>query len=60
MKKPTMRTALVLSAVALAGALTSGCDKKEKQRDSEGESSDAGMNRVRDAHTWRSPRALWL
>ncbi|HYP75461.1 MAG TPA: hypothetical protein VER12_05895 [Polyangiaceae bacterium] len=41
-----MRTALVLSAVALAGALTSGCDKKEKQRDSEGESSDAGTSKT--------------
>jgi len=47
MKTPTIRSALVLSALALAGALASGCDKKEKQRDSEGESaSDAGTSKA--------------
>ena len=43
MKTPTMRTALALSAVALASALLAGCDKKEKQRDSE-ESSASEAN----------------
>lgn len=47
MKTPTMRSALVLSAVALTSALVLGCDKKEKQRDSEGESaSDAGTSKA--------------
>src|SRR6188768_3496723 len=47
MKTPTMRSALVLSAVALASALAAGCDKEEKQRDSEGESvSDAGASKA--------------
>jgi len=42
-----MRSALVLSAVALASALGIGCEKKEKQRDSEGESaSDAGTSKA--------------
>jgi len=39
MMTPTKRSALVLSAVALASALAAGCDKKEKQRDSEGENT---------------------
>lgn len=47
MKTPTMRTALVLSAVALASTLAAGCDKKEKQRDSEENSkSDAGSSKA--------------
>lgn len=45
MKTPTMRSALVLSAVALASALASGCDKQEKQRDSEN-ASDAGTSKA--------------
>ncbi|HKO46898.1 MAG TPA: hypothetical protein VJV79_04205 [Polyangiaceae bacterium] len=40
-----MRSALVLSAVALASALASGCDKQEKQRDSEN-ASDAGTSKA--------------
>jgi len=47
MKTPTMRSALVLSAVALASAFSSGCDKKEKQRDSEDNpASDAGASKA--------------
>jgi len=48
MKTPTIRSALALSAVALAGALALGCDKKETQRDSEGENSasDAGTSKA--------------
>jgi hypothetical protein len=47
MKTPTMRSALVLSAVALASALALGCDKKEKQRDSEENSAgDAGASKA--------------
>jgi hypothetical protein len=47
MKTPTIRSALVLSAVALASAFGVGCDKKEKQRDSEGETeSDAGSSKA--------------
>jgi len=47
MKTPTMRTALALSAVALASLLAEGCDKKEKQRDSEESSaSDAGSSKA--------------
>jgi len=48
MKTPTMRSALVLSAVALASALAPlGCDKKEKPRDSDEGSSatDAGSSK---------------
>jgi len=47
MKTPTMRSALVLSALALASTLALGCDKKEKQRDSEAEgASDAGTSKA--------------
>jgi hypothetical protein len=47
MKTPTMRSALALSAVALASALALGCDKKEKQRDSEDNSAaDAGASKA--------------
>jgi len=48
MKTPTIRPALVLSAVALASAFAFGCDKKEKERDSEGEkaASDAGSSKA--------------
>jgi len=48
MKTPTMRTALVLAAVAMASALALGCDKKETQRDSEQGSatSDAGLSKA--------------
>lgn len=50
MKTPTMKSALVLSAVALASALALGCDKKEKQRDSEGDNAaDAGQNKPNNA-----------
>src|SRR4051794_21034857 len=47
MKTSTKRSALVLSAIALASVLASGCDKKEKQRDegSEG-ASDAGASKA--------------
>lgn len=46
MKTPMMKSALVLSAVALASVFAVGCDKKEKQRDSEGENaSDAGTSK---------------
>ena len=42
-----MRTALALSAVALVGTLAAGCDKHEKQRDSEESSaSDAGSSKA--------------
>ncbi|MEI9938136.1 MAG: hypothetical protein WDO69_13025 [Pseudomonadota bacterium] len=41
-----MRSALALSAVALASAFAFGCDKKEKQRDSEDNAaSDAGSSK---------------
>src|SRR6187402_2562506 len=47
MKTPMMRTALVLSAAALASALVAGCDNKEKPRDSEENSaSDAGTSKA--------------
>jgi len=47
MKTLPMRSVLVLSAVALASALAAGCDKKEKQRDSEESSaSDAGASKA--------------
>ncbi|HEY0466382.1 MAG TPA: hypothetical protein VGC79_19365 [Polyangiaceae bacterium] len=48
MNTPTIRSALVLSAVALASALALGCDKKEKERDSESEqpASDAGASKA--------------
>lgn len=47
MKTPTIRSALVLSAVTLASMLVLGCDKKEKQRDSESENaSDAGSSQA--------------
>jgi len=48
MKTPTMRTALFLSAVAVASALACGCDKKETQRDSEqgNVASDAGVSKA--------------
>src|SRR6478609_3559423 len=50
MKAPMMRSALVLSAMALASALASGCDKKEKPRDSEaGSASDAGVSKASKA-----------
>ena len=44
MKTPTMRSALALSAVALAGSLAFACDKKETKRDADGDNaaSDAG------------------
>jgi len=46
MKTPTMRSALVLSAVALASALALGCDKKEKQDSEESHASDAGTSKA--------------
>ena len=46
MKTPTIRTALVLSAVTLASTLA-GCDKSEKQRSSEeNPASDAGASKA--------------
>jgi hypothetical protein len=46
MKTPTIRSALALSAVALAGALALGCDKKEKQDSDENRASDAGASKA--------------
>ena len=47
MKTLTIRSVLALSAVAMASALAAGCDKKEKQRDSEeNTSSDAGASKA--------------
>ena len=46
MKTPKMRTALVLSVASLLGVLLVGCDKKEAQRDADGESAaDAGKGK---------------
>src|SRR4051812_51090 len=46
MKTPTS-SALILSAVVLASAFASGCDKKEKQHDSESENAtDAGASKA--------------
>jgi len=46
MKTPTS-SALILSAVILASAFASGCDKKEKQHDSESENAtDAGASKA--------------
>jgi hypothetical protein len=46
MKTPTIRSALALSAVALASALALGCDKKEKQDSEESHESDAGSSKA--------------
>ena len=47
MKTLTIRSVLALSAVAMASALAAGCDKKEKQRDSEENASgDAGASKA--------------
>jgi len=45
MKTPTMRSALALSAVALASSLVFACDKKESKREGENATSDAGTNK---------------
>ena len=45
MKTPTIRSALVLSSVALLGSLALGCEKKEKPRDSEDTARDAGSGK---------------
>jgi len=47
MKTPTIGSALVLSAVALASTLVVACDKQEKQHNTESENaSDAGVSKA--------------